>query len=112
MGYNDKNKQVFDTNDISYNISGTETTSGSLVWENGELGQKQIPLVIKPYSGPEIQKIFSITIYDIVGSPATSGHGEVGPIGGSAELTVGVSVIFGNREMLYKSSTGTCSDFI
>jgi hypothetical protein len=88
MGFNDKNKQVFDTNDISYNKSGTEVTSGTLVWENGELGQKKIPLTIKPYMGPEIQKIFWITIYDIVGSPSTSGHGEVGPLAGSAELTV------------------------
>ncbi|XP_064619709.1 adhesion G-protein coupled receptor V1-like [Lineus longissimus] len=88
MGFNDKNKQVFDTNDVSYNISGTEVTSGSLVWADGELGQKNIALTIKPHTGPEIQKIFLITIYDIVGSPATSGHGEVGPLAGSAELTI------------------------
>ena len=48
MGPNSANQVTMETNDIAYmSPQNQETTSGSIVWENGELGEKSINLLVE-----------------------------------------------------------------
>ncbi|KAK7486836.1 hypothetical protein BaRGS_00021983 [Batillaria attramentaria] len=88
MGPNNPNLQLEDTSDISYTSGGAETTSGRLPWGDGEAGTKQFMLNVKPYTSWEIQKVFVIEMYDIQGSPASVGNGEISPTNGKIVLTI------------------------
>lgn len=47
MGPNSANRVTMETNDIAFHSTqNQETTSGSIVWENGELGEKNINLFV------------------------------------------------------------------
>ena len=77
MGPNDANRVLEETNDISSPASsGRQVTSGILLWEANEDGQKSFVINVKPHAGWEIGKAFSVVIYDIQGFPADSGSGE------------------------------------
>ena len=93
MGPNNPQRVLLETNDIFYIANNKETTSGALVWSDGESGVKTITLYIKPYSSWEIQKTFIIEIVTISGFPANVGDGEIGPTTGKASVTV--SMILG-----------------
>lgn len=89
MGPNNPNHILEETNDVSaYSNEGREVTSGSLVWADGESGEKNFVLNVKPYTEWEIQKTFVIMIYSIEGFPASLGNGEVGIQGGNFTLIV------------------------
>ena len=89
MGPNDENQQLQGTSDVSYyTLAGTEATAGSLVWRDGESGDKSFTLVVKPRTGWEIQKVFHVVIYDVLGYPVNTGNGEVSTDAGTVVLTV------------------------
>ena len=76
------------TNDVSYISNGRELTRGSLIWEDGQGGERTFMLSIKPFSSWEIEKAFVIQIYKIQGFPPTTGDGEISPTTGNTTLTV------------------------
>ena len=90
IGPNDPNRLLEETTDISYYDNGVakETTSGSFMWEDGEEGPRTFRLQVKPHTGWEIAKIYIIIIYDIRGTPAKSGDGDVSDYHGNLTLTV------------------------
>ncbi|XP_033749541.1 adhesion G-protein coupled receptor V1-like [Pecten maximus] len=88
LGPNNPGNVLVETNDVSYNENGPETTQGSLVWADAEGGEKTFQLRVKPYTSWEIQKIFVIEIYKVQGFPMTVGDGEVGPSTGKVVLTI------------------------
>ena len=89
FGPNSPNMVLENTNDISQiTPSGTESVSGSLVWETQAAGEQSISLYVKPYKDWEIQKTYVIVIYDIQGFPASSGNGEPDPKARNFTLTV------------------------
>ncbi|KAI8777860.1 G-protein coupled receptor 98, partial [Biomphalaria glabrata] len=77
MGPNNPNMVLDDTRDISILINGQEVTSSSLIWQDGELGVKQLTFDIKGYTTWEVEKLFVVEIYKVSGSPAGVGDGEV-----------------------------------
>ncbi|VDI35962.1 G-protein coupled receptor 98 [Mytilus galloprovincialis] len=88
MGPNNPQRVLLETNDIFYISNNQESTSGNLVWSDGESGAKTITLNIKPYSSWEIQEIFIVEIVTITGYPKSSGDGEIGPNTGKASVTI------------------------
>ena len=76
------------TNDIAYVTAAGDRTSGTLIWQDGQGGDRMFTLVIKPFSSWEIEKVFVIEIYRIDGFPPTVGHGEISPTHGKVILTV------------------------
>ena len=92
MGPNNPQRVLLETNDIFYIENNKETTSGSLVWMNGESGAKTVTLNIKPYSSWEIQKTFIVEIVTVTGYPASVGDGEIGPNTGKASITVSTEI--------------------
>lgn len=88
LGPNNPQRVLLETNDIFYISNNQETTSGHLVWENGESGAKTITLYIKPYSSWEVQKIFVVEIVTVSGFPNSVGDGEIGPNTGKTTVTV------------------------
>ena len=89
MGPNNPNRIVQETNDlIHYNGEGEGVTSGSMTWDDGELGAKSFALVVQPYTNWEVAKQFVVMIYDIQGFPADIGSGELSPTAGQLLLTV------------------------
>ena len=48
MGPNRPNQVTLETNDIAYiSPMKLETTSGTIVWQNGEVGEKSINLLVE-----------------------------------------------------------------
>lgn len=92
MGPNNPQRVLLETNDIFYISNNQESTSGNLVWSDGESGAKTITLNIKPYSSWEIQEIFIVEIVTITGYPKSSGDGEIGPNTGKASVTVSSTI--------------------
>ncbi|KAK3601208.1 hypothetical protein CHS0354_004408 [Potamilus streckersoni] len=88
LGPNNPGAILEATNDIAYLLNGQEVTKGTLLWEDGQSGEKTFTLNIKPFSSWEIQKTFIIQLYKIQGSPSTAGDGEVGPTTGNVTLTI------------------------
>ena len=89
MGPNDENRILVETNDVSFITSeGRETTTGALVWQNSEAGERAFTVRIKPHAGWEVAKRFIIELYDIRGFPASGGIGEPSPTAGQVTLTV------------------------
>ncbi|XP_069137444.1 adhesion G-protein coupled receptor V1-like isoform X2 [Argopecten irradians] len=88
LGPNNPGNVLVETNDISHNENGPETTQGSLIWADAEGGEKAFQLRVKPYTSWEIQKIFVIEINKVQGFPMTVGDGEVGPSTGKVVLTI------------------------
>jgi hypothetical protein len=76
------------TEDVAFVSESREFTSGNLVWQDGESGNKTFILNIKSFSSWEIEKVFVIKLESIIGFPSTVGNGEVGPMQGSVVLTV------------------------
>ncbi|KAL3865787.1 hypothetical protein ACJMK2_043142 [Sinanodonta woodiana] len=88
LGPNNPGAVLEATNDIAYLLNGQEVTKGTLLWDDGQSGEKTFTLNIKPFSSWEIQKTFIVQLYKIQGSPSTAGDGEVGPTTGNVTLTI------------------------
>ena len=69
-------------------MGNRELTSGSLVWEDGQGGERTFTLDIKPFSSWEIEKVYVIELANVIGSPENIGEGEVSPTTGRVNLTV------------------------
>ena len=95
MGFNDPKRQLFETSDVaSVSPTGQEKTDGTLEWSDGEGGARIITLTVKPYTQPEIQKYFWISIYDVLGQPPSTGSGDISKNAGTVRLTVRFSCFF------------------
>ena len=88
MGPNNPFLALEATNDIAYITEGIERTSGTLMWQDRQGGDRMFTLVVKPFSSWEIEKVFVIEIYRVEGFPPTVGHGEISPTHGKFTLTV------------------------
>ncbi|XP_048257204.1 adhesion G-protein coupled receptor V1-like isoform X2 [Haliotis rufescens] len=87
MGPNNPDTVLDDTSDISYTNNGQEVTSGTLVWADAEVGPKGFTLKVKPYSSWEVEEVFIVKIFSIVGSSG-NGNGEPSPTAGQIKITV------------------------
>lgn len=77
MGPNNPLQILEATNDISMVSGNKEVTTGSLLWNDGESGEKSFVLDLKPFSSWEVEKTFLVEIYNIQGSPSEAGSGEI-----------------------------------
>lgn len=92
MGPNNPNLPLEDTSDISFGSGDIQTTSGRLSWADGEAGNRQFTLSIKPHTSWEIQKTFIIKICNIQATPPSVGIGEVSPTSGKIIFTVSTTL--------------------
>lgn len=88
MGPNSPSMILESTNDIGYISRGSEVTEGSLIWSDGEAGQKSFNVVIKGRVNREIEKAFFIEIYNVQATPASVGNGQADPQAKTVTLTV------------------------
>ena len=88
MGPNNPGVMLEATNDVAYRFQGREQTSGTLLWQDGQGGERTFILDIKPFSSWEIEKTFIIEIFKVEGFPQSVGNGEISPTNGSVTLTV------------------------
>ncbi|XP_014662998.1 PREDICTED: G-protein coupled receptor 98-like isoform X2 [Priapulus caudatus] len=70
------------TDDISYRNS---IPRGVVTFNDGDMGSENIALVVNPYRGPEIEKVYNLVIDDIRGRP---GSAEVSPTAGNVTLKI------------------------
>jgi len=91
FGPNNASQPLVDYSDVSVvTPNGTQVTSGILYWADGEAGTKAIVLSIKPpVNGAwEVAKQFVISLWNISGTPSTSGNGDISPTASSVTLQV------------------------
>lgn len=88
MGPNNPLQILEATNDISMVSGNKEVTTGSLLWNDGESGEKSFVLDLKPFSSWEVEKTFLVEIYNIQGSPSEAGSGEISISAGKTTIIV------------------------
>lgn len=88
MGPNNPLQILEATNDISMVSGNKEVTTGSLLWNEGESGEKSFVLDLKPFSSWEVEKTFLVEIYNIQGSPSEAGSGEISISAGKTTIIV------------------------
>lgn len=88
LGPNNPGQVLSDTSDIAYRVNNVDVTQGTLVWGDGEAGEKRLMMYIKPHNGWEIQKQFVVEIYSVTGAPSGVGDGEADPDRSRLTLTV------------------------
>ena len=91
LGPNNPGVVLISTNDIAHISNGREVTGGSLMWEDGQGGERTFTLIVKPFSSWEIEKSFVIELFKVNGFPPSVGDGEVSPTTGSVTLTVSLN---------------------
>ncbi|CAL1526999.1 unnamed protein product [Lymnaea stagnalis] len=89
MGPNNAMLQLVGTGDISSVVNNQDVTQGSLTWQDGELGVKQLVIDIKTYTTWEVEKSFVVELYRVSGTPTGVGDGEV--VGVQGKLTIKVN---------------------
>ncbi|KAH9498632.1 Adhesion G-protein coupled receptor V1 [Bulinus truncatus] len=88
LGPNNPAMLLDDTSDISCLVNNQEVTRSSLTWQDGELGVKQLTLVIKGYTTWEVEKSFVIELYKVTGIPAGVEDGEVDDVQGKVVIKI------------------------
>lgn len=88
MGPNNPLQILEATNDISMVSGNKEVTTGSLLWNDGESGEKSFVLDLKPFSSWEVEKTFLVEIYNVQGSPSEAGSGEISISAGKTTIIV------------------------
>ena len=99
MGPNNPNLQLEDTTDLSYlSDQGSEVTTGSFTWADGESGSRQLRLDVKAYTSWEVEKTFVVELYKVVATPQGIGEGEVDQETGQVSIKVSRLIVKRNEK--------------
>ena len=89
MGPNNPRLPLEDTTDLSFlSDQGSEVTTGSFTWSDGETGVRQLSLDIKAYTSWEVEKTFIVELYRVVATLQGIGEGEIDPDMGKVSIKV------------------------
>lgn len=82
-------QRLQEVTDIAHvNSQQVEVTNGQFIWENGEGGRRTMTLLVKPFTGWEIQKTYVIEIVDIRNEINAVDNGEVDPIAANVTIVI------------------------